>query len=119
MYKVVAYISPLYNPKSLCHQGRFYVCDLQWLLISGSKGTCPVHRPPPQGSRFFHFDRQNFQNVTTSGVNLPHLRGRCLPYGKSWIGHYFCIENTENETTMQKGIFLQKTQLDYRQNCYV
>ena len=50
--------------------------------IDGSKGRArrtPIHRPPPpthtQGSRFFRFDIQNFQNVTTSGVGAP-LRGR-------------------------------------------
>ena len=37
--------------------------------------------PPPQGSRFFHFDIQNFWNVTASGVGAPPLRGRHPPTG--------------------------------------
>ena len=37
--------------------------------IGGSRG-CTQH-VPPYGSRFFHFDMQNFQNVAASGVHGP------------------------------------------------
>ena len=29
---------------------------------------------PPYGSRFFHFDMQNFRNVAASGVHSPPTR---------------------------------------------
>ena len=38
--------------------------------IGGSRGG-RARRTPPQGSRFFHFDIQNFRNITTSGVHGP------------------------------------------------
>ena len=40
-----------------------------WLWQDVS-GACP------QWSRFFHFDIQHFQNVTTSGVKTPPLRSK-------------------------------------------
>ena len=41
--------------------------------IGGSRGDAPgMH--PPFGSRFFHFDMQNFQNVAALGVHSPPTR---------------------------------------------
>ena len=34
-------------------------------------GGVPGAPSPPQGSRFFCFDIQNFRNVTASGVHVP------------------------------------------------
>ena len=34
-------------------------------------GPRPARAPPPYGSRFFHFDMQNFQNVAASEVHGP------------------------------------------------
>ena len=31
-----------------------------------------ARRAPPYGSRFFHFDMQNFQNLAALGVHGPH-----------------------------------------------
>ena len=39
------------------------------LYIGGSRGGARRARPPPYGSRFFHFDMQNFQKVAASGVH--------------------------------------------------
>ena len=40
------------------------------------------HSPPPhKGSRFFHFDKQNFWNVTALGVHAPLLWGPRPPTG--------------------------------------
>ena len=38
--------------------------------IGGSRGGAPGARPP-YGSRFFHFDMQNFRNIAASGVHSP------------------------------------------------
>ena len=44
---------------------------------------------PPQGSKFFRFDIQNFQNVTALGVHVPPYEVHAPPsYGKSWIRHW-------------------------------
>ena len=43
-------------------------------------GACLAHALPPKGSRFFHFDIQNFQNLTALGVNSP-LWGWFPPMG--------------------------------------
>ena len=58
--------------------------------VADPGGVPPVRTPlpPPQGSRFFHFDIQNFRNVAASGVGAP-LRGWRPPYGKSWIRRWF------------------------------
>ena len=48
--------------------------------LGGVPGACPL---PPE-SRFFHFDIQNVQNITASGVAIPPpLRGRRPPHGKT------------------------------------
>ena len=51
-------------------------------------GGAPGARPP-YGSRFFHFDMQNFWNVAASGVNGPPYEVHAPPHGKSWIRHWF------------------------------
>ena len=55
----------------------------RWLgevSIGGSRGGAPSARPPPPpGSQFFHFDIQNFQNVTASGVDTPHYEVHAPP----------------------------------------
>ena len=54
------------SPKTFKHV--FYL-----QCIGGSRGSVPsaTTPPPPQGSRFFRFDIQNFRNVTASGVDAP------------------------------------------------
>ena len=47
--------------------------------IGRFRGVHPAHAPP-YGSRFFHFDMQNFQNIATSGVYGP-LRSPHPPMG--------------------------------------
>ena len=39
------------------------------LPLADLEEACPAHAP--QGSRFFRFDIQNFQNVTALGVHAP------------------------------------------------
>ena len=43
-------------------------------------GGAPGARPP-YGSRFFHFDMQNFRNVAASGVHGPRTRSTPPPTG--------------------------------------
>ena len=49
------------------------------LAVADSGGVPPAHAPP-EGSRFFRFDIQNFRNVAASGVGAP-LRGWRPPTG--------------------------------------
>ena len=42
--------------------------------IIGGSTLADGRRTPPQGSRFFRFDMQNFQNVTASGAHAPPTR---------------------------------------------
>ena len=45
-------------------------------------GARPVRAPPPPyGSRFFHFDMQNFRNVAASGVHGPSYEVHAPPMG--------------------------------------
>ena len=48
-------------------------------FIGRSRGGRAWH--PPQGSKFFRFDIQNFQNITASGVHAPPVRGPRPPMG--------------------------------------
>ena len=77
--------------------------ELQMLILSGYcvktvihwqiQGVPPVHAP--QGSRFFSFDIQNFQNIATSGVGaLVYEVG--APYRKSWIYHCYYLNKAFN-----------------------
>ena len=44
-------------------------------------GGCRRRAPPPQGSRFFRFDIQNFRNVAASGVGAPPYEVGAPPTG--------------------------------------
>ena len=44
-------------------------------------GVLPARAPPPQGSRFFRFDIQNFRNVAALGVGAPPTRLAPPPTG--------------------------------------
>ena len=45
---------------------------------------------PPYGSRFFHFDIQNFHNIAASGVHAPPMRSM-PPLWEIWICHWLII----------------------------
>ena len=45
--------------------------------------------PSPRGSRLFHFDKQNFRDITASEVHAPPPTRLTPPYRKSWIRHCF------------------------------
>ena len=53
--------------------GAYAVFRIDCYALADLGGVCPG-MPPPKGPRFFRFDIQNFQNVTTSGVHA-HPRG--------------------------------------------
>ena len=76
-------------------------------------------RAPPYGSRFFHFDMQNFRNVAASGVHsLPYevhapptgnpgsttaladLGGACPPYGS----RFFCFDMQNFRNVAASGV---------------
>ena len=61
-----------------------------WYTLANLGGV-PGSRPlPPQGTRLFHFDIQNFRNITASGVNAPPYEVDA-PCGKSWIRHWYML----------------------------
>ena len=58
------------QPKGLVCKNCTWSLYSQAGCIGGSRGVCLRHTP--QGSRFFCFDIQNFQNITALGVHAPH-----------------------------------------------
>ena len=73
------------NGGQLPGRGEIQTRDLQfgkrppsampYYVINSSKQSLADQRgaqcTPPQGSQFFHFDTQNFRNVTALGVHTP------------------------------------------------
>ena len=58
----------------------FSLCTLaesMRLALADLRGACLA---PPQGSRFFPFDIQNFRNVTASGVGGPCYEVNAPPH---------------------------------------
>ena len=92
-----------------------------WSLanLGGMPGTCPH-----QGSRFFHFDIQNFRNITTSGIHdppcevhipLPPLQTTCAHAWLTWWKSYaflkkinFFFHSLELCVTLANFIFSTK-----------
>ena len=67
-------------------------------ICIGGSTLVDARRTPPQGSRFFRFDIQNFRNVTASGVHAPPMRStpplRGNPGSRHWFGYQVCSNNT-------------------------
>ena len=60
-----------------------------------------LRRWHPKGSRFFHFDIQNFQNITVSGVNAPLTPTRLAPptgpATKEYLGILLFVETLQSK----------------------
>ena len=66
--------------QKFCMSKRKNPDPYETVCSGGSRGGAAGTRPPPQGSRFFCFDIQNFRNIAASGVGTP-LRGWRPPMG--------------------------------------